>query len=69
MTCIQLVDGEWITSHQLQRIRFGHSGWTTPSGDVLLVGGYAVGEEKTTELVKRDGSSQIGSLELKYETW
>jgi len=66
-TCIRLVDGEWITSHHLQTSRAFHNSWTTPSGDVLLVGGYVT--EKTTELVKSDGTTEIGTLALKYRTF
>ena len=63
-TCLQLVDGEWITSHHLNLERWSHTSWTTSSGDVLLVGGS--GEYQSTELVKADGTTEVGTLNLKY---
>ena len=65
-TCLQLVDGDWITSHHLQAGRYLHTSWTTPSGDVVLVGG--ADEYQTTELVKTDGTTEVGTLTLKYRS-
>ena len=67
-TCVQLVDGKWNTSHQLQTKRYGHTSWTLPdgSGDVLLVGGWD--EYQSTELVKSDGTTEVGTLRLKYRS-
>ena len=62
-TCLQLVDGDWITSHHLQTARESHTSWTNTDG-VLLIGGYPEGQ--TTELVKADGTTEVGTLQLKY---
>ena len=65
-TCLKLVDQEWITSHHLQtEKRYGHASWRMAGGDVILIGGS--GEEQTTEIVKTDGTTEIGTLQLKYE--
>ena len=63
-TCVQLVKGKWITSHHLQTKRWGHTSWRTPSNDVLLVGGS--GELQSSELVKSNGTTEVGTLQLKY---
>ena len=63
---MQFVDGEWIASHQLKRARYEHTSWKTPEGDVLLLGGN--GETRTTELVMTDGTTELGSLELRYQS-
>ena len=63
-TCLQFVDNKWVTSHYLLTNRWGHTSWETQSGDILLIGGYH--EEQTTELVKSDGTTELGTLQLKY---
>jgi len=65
-TCLQFINGGWITSHQLQTERYHHTSWRTSSGDVLLVGG--LGEFQSTELVKMDGTTEMGTLQLKYKS-
>ena len=62
-TCLQLVDGVWTISHNLKTSRDRHTSWTTTDG-VLLIGGY--GEFQSTELVKADGTTEVGTLNLKY---
>ena len=62
-TCLQLVDGDWITSHHLQTERESHTSWTTTDG-VLLIGGWD--QVQSTELVKTDGTTEVGTLQLKY---
>ena len=62
-TCLQQVDGVWRTSHNLKTSRWYHTSWTTTDG-VLLIGGYPEGQ--TTELVKADGTTEVGTLQLKY---
>ena len=37
-TCIQLIDGQWSTSHQLKTHREHHCSWTSLNGDVLIIG-------------------------------
>ena len=66
-TCLQLVDGDWTTSHHLQTSRDGHTSWTNRDGDTLLIGGFP--EYLTTELVKTDGTTEVGTLQLKYKSW
>ena len=61
-TCLQLVDGVWITSHNLQTLRKEHTSWTTSDG-ILLVGGYP--ESQSTELVKNDGTTEVVTLQYK----
>ena len=65
-TCVKFVDEMWIISHELQRPRYEHTSWTTPEGYVFLVGGN--GETRSTELVKSDGTTEVGSLELRYQS-
>ena len=36
------------------------------SGDDLLVGGFNAIGDQSTELVKIDGTSEVGTLQLKY---
>ena len=62
-TCLQLVDGVWTTSHNLQTYREDHTSWTTTDG-VLLIGGWD--QVQSTELVKTDGTTEVGKLTLKY---
>ena len=64
--CLKLTAGEWVTI-QLKTCRAGHTSWVTPSGDVLLIGGICDGEGKSTELVKADGTTENGILQLKYD--
>ena len=65
-TCLQLVDGVWITSHQLKISRYGHTSWNTTDGVLLIGGEYP--ESHSTELVKADGTTEVGTLTLKYES-
>ena len=64
---MQLVDEDWIISHHLNTRRHIHTSWTTSNGDVLLVGG-GWGEDLSTELVKTDGTTELGTLKLKYNS-
>ena len=45
-------------------IRYRHSSWDSPSGLILLGGGYS---RRTTEKIQQDGGSSY-SFELKYST-
>ena len=62
-TCLQLVDGDWSTSHNLMKRRYAPTSWTTTDGNTLLIGG--VGEEQTTELVT---TYEVRTLTLKYNS-
>ena len=64
--CLRLTDGEWIWIN-LKTCRKDHTSWVTPSGDVLLVGGD-YGQQQSTELVKTDGTTEVGSLQLRYRS-
>ena len=64
ITCKQLTDGDWVTI-QLKRSHTDHTSWVTPSGDVLLID---PAEGESTELVKADGTTEIGTLQLKYDS-
>ena len=69
-TCVQLIDGQWITSHHLQTTRYRHTSWSLPdgSGDVLLIGGYDGDDRQSTELVKTDGTTEVGTMRLEYKS-
>ena len=70
-TWVQLVDGEWITSHdELQTRHVCQVSWSPQdTGDVLLMGAGVDSDMKTTELVKADGNIEMGTLQLKYRSW
>ena len=61
-SCDQLVDGVWMTSHKLQQSHSQHTSWDTPGGDVLLVGGTDA-FFGSTELVKRDGTTEMSNIQ------
>ena len=65
-TCLQLAEGVWTISHDLKTSRVAHTSWTTADG-VLLIGG-ANPEYQSTELVKTDGTTEVGTLTLKYRS-
>ena len=54
-TCVNLSDGFWNVSHQLERRRRDHTNWMTSSG-LILMGGYWSGQ--TTDLLLNNGSTQ-----------
>ena len=63
--CFKLSNGVWTQTHNLRMKRPGdHVTWDTASG-LYLMGGWI--SEKTSELVKKDGSVEEG-FNLKYET-
>ena len=64
-TCLQLVDGVWTISHNLKTSRVAHTSWTTADG-VLLIGGSS--DQKSTEPVKTNGTTEVGTLTLKYKS-
>jgi len=66
-TCLQLVDGVWTTSHNLKTSRSDHTSWTTSNG-TLLIGGANRWQWQSTELVKTDGTTEVGTLKLKYKS-
>ena len=57
--------GLWNISHTLKEKRGGHVMWRTPSGKIMLMGGWD--SENTTEVLKDDGSSEYG-FNLKHRT-
>ena len=59
-TCLQYVNGDWNISHHLQASHNFHTSWTTPSGDILLLDGCC------TEVVKTDGTTEVGPLEFPF---
>ena len=65
-TCFVLSSGEWTLSHNLTHDRTGHVSFTTSQG-TLLMGGEGLRNDKTSELVKQDGSVEPG-FELKHRT-
>ena len=66
-SCVKLVGSQgWVPSHLLYIRRRCNTSWITPNNEVLLIGGDH--ETKSTELVKSDGTTETGSLVLKYES-
>ena len=57
--------GTWaLTSHTLQKSRYGHVSWSVEEG-TLLMGGFSSGT--TSEIVKHDATTET-SFEMKYDT-
>merc|ERR1712098_667061 len=55
-TCFKLSSGAWSTfTEDPIQPRTGHSSWTTPDGNILLIGGFP--SSTTTELVHKNGTS------------
>ena len=66
-SCATLEAGVWTTSHSLQQQRWGHLGWETEGG-ILLLGGEDTGARRTTELLTSTSSSTTEQYRLSYET-
>ena len=66
-SCTTLEAGVWTTSHSLQQQRWGHLGWETEGG-ILLLGGEDTGARRTTELLTSTSSSTTEQYRLSYET-
>ena len=65
--CDRWTAGNWTrTSHTLRAARYNHMSWSTAEG-VFLIGGWSSASQKTSELVKEDGSVEEG-FALKYNT-
>ena len=58
-TCLQLVDGVWIKSHNLKTKRDAHTSWTTTDGTLLIGGRDGL---TFTTLVKVDGTTEVGTI-------
>jgi len=66
-SCIKFESGSWSTlTDNLVNLRWGHSSWINPDGDILLIGG-GVTSKRTSEIVYHNGTS-IRSFDLKYDT-
>ena len=65
LTCTTLSNGAWTTSHNLDPARRNHISWNSPSGLMLLGGGYSKG---TTSLLSSSSSSVSDQFELPYDT-
>ena len=66
-SCIKFESGSWSTlTDNLVNLRWGHSSWINPDGDILLIGG-GVTSKRTSEIVYQNGTS-IRSFDLKYDT-
>ena len=60
-SCIKMTKDGWVTSHELQYKRLGHSSWVVEDGIILLGGQYA---GKRTEIANWDGTTEeLFSLE------
>ena len=68
-TCVKWSSesGTWTHSHTLSQSRKAHVSWATKDG-VYLMGGSDSSSERTTELVKKDGSVENG-FSLRFDTW
>ena len=65
--CLHWSNFRWYTDHNtLNPGRYGHSSWTNPEGDVILMGGIT--SSKTTAKIKADGTSIDNHFALKYDT-
>ena len=66
------MNNEWVVSYELQSYREKHVDWSSPGGTTLLIGGdiwdVDHNEKRTTELLKRGGITEYGTLELIYDT-
>ena len=65
-TCFMWKSGAWTLSHSLVHARTGHVSFTTSQG-TFLMGGEGFRNDKTSELLKPDGSVEPG-FELKHRT-
>ena len=65
-TCFIWMSGAWTLSHSLVHARTGHVSFTTSQG-TFLMGGEGFRNDKTSELLKHDGSVEPG-FELKHRT-
>ena len=65
---LNLSDGVWEESRQLQQPRHQHSSWRSLMGGVLLMGGAAGSARTTTEMLSPTDSSTSASFNLAYET-
>ena len=66
-SCTRLEAGVWTSSHSLQQQRWGHLGWETEGG-ILLLGGEDTGARRTTELLTSTSSSTTEQYRLSYDT-
>merc|ERR1711973_445306 len=61
-SCLTLKDGTWQTTATLLGARWGHSSWASPSGVILLGGGWS---PRTSERIQEDGTS-VSGFPLEY---
>ena len=66
-TCLHWSNFKWYTDHNLlDPERYGHSSWTTPEGEVILMGGNQT--STTTVKIRADGTSIDKHFDMKYNT-
>ena len=65
-TCTTFSNGAWTTSHNLDPARKNHVSWNSPSGLMLLGGGFS--SERTTSLLSTTTFSVSAQFELPYDT-
>ena len=65
---LNLSDGVWEKSRQLQQPRHLHSSWRSLMGGVLLMGGAKDSASTTTEMLSPTDSSTSAWFNLAYET-
>ena len=66
-SCVTFTAGKWKKTHTLGHSRFGHTGWSSPQG-VLLMGGDDHDSGDKTELLRDNGDIKPSfKLNLKRE--
>ena len=64
-SCVTFSEGTWVTSHNLQQARTGHTSWASPQG-LLLMGGTS-SSRTTTELLNDNGGTTSAFTILNYD--
>ena len=64
-SCVTFSAGRWKKTHTLGQPRYGHTGWASPRG-VMLMGGHGGNRLTTTELLTDNGGA-TPSFNLNYE--
>ena len=68
-SCITFISGDvnWKKSHNLAKVRWGHSAWDSPQG-IMMLGGWGSNRAWTTsEILMESGDTRTG-FSLNYDT-
>ena len=55
-SCFKFADSRWKKSHTMGTSRYGHTGWASPQG-VLLIGGTDTQSQTSAELLTDNGGA------------